>query len=154
HARMVAVVPFYSAASSGDENAEGTTQTASGRDGNEVIGAMVVEQFTTVQVDEAFMRRVNTVARHGDLALRNALAVDQLPLISLNRALAKVGWLVRAKQLPKTIAALVGVAAIVLALWLIPADFRVESEGELQPTVQQEIFAPVDGIVQQVQTKQ
>ena len=42
-----------------------------------------------------------------------------------------------------------GVLAAVLLL-LMPADFRVEARGELQPERRRDVFAPADGVVQQV----
>jgi len=151
HARTLAVVPLLSdEAQSADEQQQPTTGSAAAIP----IGALIVEQFSAIVADDLFLRRVMSVAQHSTLAVRNAQAVDRLPLISFNRGLAKIGWLAQAKQLPKTLLVLGLLAAATLALILIPADFTVESPGELQPIVRQELFASMDGIVQQVQTEQ
>ncbi|MFK7819256.1 MAG: HlyD family efflux transporter periplasmic adaptor subunit [Planctomycetaceae bacterium] len=39
------------------------------------------------------------------------------------------------------------VLALVLMLWLIPADFTVEAPGTLYPTVRQDVFAPEAGLI-------
>ena len=53
-------------------------------------------------------------------------------------------------RLPLTavVAAAVVVATVLLMIML--ADFRVEARGELQPELRRDVFAPADGVVQQV----
>jgi len=45
----------------------------------------------------------------------------------------------------------VSVAAVGLALLLVPADFDIQARGELQPRLRRDIFAPDDGVVSEVQ---
>jgi multidrug efflux pump subunit AcrA (membrane-fusion protein) len=73
-----------------------------------------------------------------------------LPLARVGRALAKVRWLTEARQLPKTVIALALVAAAIAALAIVPADFDVQAKGTFQPRVQSDVFAPDDGIVDQL----
>ncbi len=117
------------------------------------VGILIIERFDTNQADEAFRERVAAVCRQGGLALKNAREVRDIPLLPLWRAIGHMGWLTRARQLPKTLAALALVVAAAAVLTFVPADFTIESRGELQPTHRREVFARTDGIVSEVRTQ-
>jgi len=134
HARMLAVIPLV----------EPETQRTSRR--RELIGALVVERFQA-GIDEPLQASVSAVCHHGFLALHNALELRSVPLAGLLRTVGKARWFVRARQLPKTILALLLVAAAVYALATVPADFKIEARGELQPRTRRDVFAPSDGVV-------
>jgi multidrug efflux pump subunit AcrA (membrane-fusion protein) len=68
----------------------------------------------------------------------------------LSRALARIRWLAEARQLPKTVLALLAVASAVAALVLIPADFDLEARGELLPKLRREVFATDSGVIGQL----
>ena len=70
------------------------------------------------------------------------------------RTLGRIGWLARARQLPKTVLALALVAAAAVALVVIPADFEIAARGELQPKLRREVFARSDGVVDQIKVEQ
>ncbi len=147
HAKMLAVVPLTL-----ELNAAANEHRHAANSAHEPppLGALVIEQFDRTIDDGLLSRRVTAVARHAAPALRNALEIERLPLISINRGLGRIGWLVQAKQLPKTTLALIAAVIAVLALILIPADFTIEGTGELQPVERRDIFAPTDGIVDTV----
>ena len=138
HAREVAVIPLEPAADD-DRNSPHPA----------VIGALVVEQFHG-KIDDRMRPNVSAVARHAAPAIANALDLDNIPMGKLLRLLGKARWLVGARQLPKTVTALLAVAAAVFALATVPGDFTVEARGELQPLARREIFAPADGVVNEV----
>ncbi|MFH1924404.1 MAG: GAF domain-containing protein [Planctomycetota bacterium] len=117
--------------------------------GGQVIGTLVVEQFHGV-FDDRLRATVSAVLGHSGAALGNALELESIPMVRVLRGLGKARWLVRARQLPKTVAAVAILAGAVIALATVPADFRIEVPGELQPVVRREIFAPYDGIVSEV----
>ena len=128
HSRMIQIEPL-----------KGRTPGGS----HATIGAIVVEQFDA-ECDPHMRHRVETAREHGQIALSNALEFQSLPLA---RLLQKATWLVRFQQLPKTLIAVGVVAAIVLALIFVPADFEVEARGQLLPQNQRDVFAPRDGTV-------
>jgi hypothetical protein len=137
HARVLAIVPLY-AAPPPDESP------------GQPIGALVAEQFQTSPHDDQLRDRLTAVAAHAGVALGNALVHTRQPLARTGRALAKLRWLTEARQLPKTSLVAAGIAAIVAALALIPADFDIEAKGELQPKVRREVFASDDGVVSEL----
>lgn len=115
-----------------------------------LLGALVIERFTAdvpLPLDE---QRREVVLRHGALALHNALEYHSVPFATVLRRLsgAGPGTPEGRSALPVVVAALAVLA--VLLLLLLPVDFRVEARGELQPEVRRAVFAPADGVVQQV----
>ncbi len=108
------------------------------------IGVFIVEQFKSV-LDRPARERAERVARHSARALANALRHDALPALPFARLWHKdLGQpAMRTSTLVTAIAALIA-AAVAL---LIPIDFNVHAQGELQPDTQQHVFAPFDGQV-------
>jgi len=139
HVRALAVVPL----NPGEPGPLG--------DGLEVVGALVFERFFG-EFDETSRRSVTAACDHSALALRNALELRSVPLVRLLRAVGRARWFVRARQLPKTILALLVVGAVVVALVKVPADFNVKADGQLQPVVRRDVFAPSDGVISELRT--
>jgi hypothetical protein len=108
------------------------------------IGMLVCEQYK-----EPFSPRtralVASMANHGQVALENALRVESIPAHRFWLAIGREGrlsrWAIRSL--------IAGAVALVVfaALALIPAELRIKAQGELQPAVRHEIFAPRDGVV-------
>jgi len=71
-------------------------------------------------------------------------------LMPVWRALGKSTKLFRGRTLPKTVAAIVGAAAIVSVLCFLPWDFKLKGDAQLKPTLRQHVWAEADGYVQQV----
>jgi len=116
----------------------------------DAVGVLVFEWFAGVSLDQITQERIEAVNRHAAAAVVNAIEIDRLPLVRVNRAIAKIRWLTEARQLPKTIWALSGLLALVCALVFVPADFAITAEGELQPVERRQVFAPADGVVAEV----
>ena len=138
HARVLAVVPLRGPPSDAED------------DPGRVIGTVVAEQFQSSADDAALRERVSVVAEHGGTALANALAHSHLPLARVGRGLARLRWFVEARQFPKTITAAAIIAAVIVALALVPADFNIDARGEFQPQVRREVFASDDGVVSEL----
>jgi multidrug efflux pump subunit AcrA (membrane-fusion protein) len=115
-----------------------------------VIGALIVEQMVDSRTPEGFLQRVEVVRSHSSTALTNALQYEGLFLMPLWRFLGKGKKLFRGRALPKTIAALVAAVSLAVFLSLYPADFTLEGSGKLRPKIRQNIFAGIDGEVQEV----
>jgi multidrug resistance efflux pump len=111
------------------------------------VGAIVAEWYQNEAPPRKARRTLEEVVRHGSLALTNAATHQSLPFFWLLRWLARVGWFVRGRQLPFTLLAASGLAAAVAVLVLVPADFHVNTRGQLQPKQRRVIFAPSDGVV-------
>jgi multidrug efflux pump subunit AcrA (membrane-fusion protein) len=93
---------------------------------------------------------VELVAEHGRVALANALAHTSLPLYPLLNLLGKSKALTTARNLPKTILAMLVATAAILALVLVPADLRLEGKGTLEPVHHRDVFAGIDGVVESI----
>jgi multidrug efflux pump subunit AcrA (membrane-fusion protein) len=93
---------------------------------------------------------VTAVAGHSAVALANAVSHSRQPLARAGRMLAKVRWLAEARQLPKTAIVLAAIAIVAALLALVPADFDVTARGTFQPKVRSDVFAPDDGVVDEL----
>ncbi len=116
----------------------------------EVIGALIVEQIESDIPPEIFRARCDLVYEHGTRAIANSRAHSNLFLMPLWRALGRATWVLRARTLPKTIAVVGLVTAVILGLVFIKKDFNLEAEGTLTPEQRREVFAPIDGEVIEV----
>lgn len=137
HVKALAVIPL--------RRPQEARQGGSG----EVLGVLIVEQFHG-EFDDRLEQSVGSVLGHCGAALGNALELERVPLARFWRTVGKARWLVRARQLPKTLLALLALVGAAIALATVPADFEIEVPGELQPAVRREVFAPYDGIVSEL----
>ena len=150
HAKTIAVLPLQKPTLEKEPAAEPTHDII---DEGKVVGALIVEQIEDVRPRESLASRVDLVCGHGARALTNAVEHNNVFLLPLWRTLGRAHWLVRARTLPKTLAALVGVVGVVLALVFVQADFDLEGRGALQPERQREVFVNQDGVVEQIHVK-
>lgn len=138
HARVLAISPLYDSIH-GDQPETPST-----------IGALVVEQFDADAVED-FGVRIDSLSRHAEPALRNALEFRKWPV---PRVVRNSAWYLRAEQLPRTVLVLAAIVAAVLSLVLVPADFEIEAKGTLQPRQRRDVFAPRDGRVDEILTSE
>ena len=113
----------------------------------EIIGALIIEQIETSVPREVLAPRIDLVYEHSARALSNSLQYSNIPLMPVWRTAAKSKWLVRGRTLPKTVTVGVLLLAALLAMFLVPGDFSLESRGKLQPVIRREVFVSVDGTV-------
>jgi hypothetical protein len=113
----------------------------------DVIGALIVEQIETDIPEDIFRARCDLVYEHGTRAIANSRAHTNLFLMPLWRTIGHATWIIRARTLPKTLAVLGLISAVILGLIFIQKDFDLEAEGTLMAEVRREIFAPIDGEV-------
>ena len=142
HSKMVAVVPLTQIVDVDESNDD--PQRAN------VVGTLIVENIEDNRVDHALRQRVVVVSQHSGSALANAHEHHSLFLLPLWQVLGKATWIVRARTLPKTLAIVAAVAAVILALTLIQADFALQAEGVLQPEIRRTVWAPANGLVTEV----
>ncbi|MGE3407543.1 MAG: efflux RND transporter periplasmic adaptor subunit [Pirellulales bacterium] len=114
------------------------------------LGALIAEQSLASESDTALLETTQSIAEPAASALGNALELRGVFLLPVWRTLGRASLLVRAQTLPKTLAVLAALLLVGLALTFIPADFKLEGTGVLQPTERREVFAQVDGDVRQV----
>jgi multidrug efflux pump subunit AcrA (membrane-fusion protein) len=143
HTKQIAVLPLREH----DPHADDKTRD---KKKENLLGAIVIEQLVDSRAPEGLLQRVDVVRRHSATALTNAQAHEGLFLLPLWRTIGKSKVLVTARNLPKTIAAAIALAAAVLILWLLPWDFTVTADGRLLPETRAYVFAPADGTIIEV----
>ncbi len=134
HARVVAILPL---APQVDDDSKSPPP---------VFGAFIIEHFSA-ELDDQFRFRTEVAAAQSGLALHNSLIHERVPFRRMWRGLStltdrdhRATWLWSSGVL----------LALTLALVLIPVEFRIEARGTLQPSRLQNVFAPVDGEIVEV----
>ena len=144
HCKMVAIIPLVES-----ETPVGQQEPKASRRPPKPIGALVVEQLKDSHIAPAFERRTDVVVQHSQTALTNAMAHDRIFLMPVWKILGKMlpdfsqGGMWKLLSIP--IAA--GVAAF---LALFPYSFNLGASGKLQPQIQHEVFAQVDGVLEHI----
>ncbi len=153
YGRNIAVLPlrepFRKLGADDDAGAAGEIDRDNAHRG-EVIGALIVEQIESDLPAEVFHARTDLVYEHGTRAIANSMSHTNLFLMPLWRALGRATWVLRARTLPKTLAVIGLIAAIILGLIFIKKDFTLEAEGTLRPQARHHVYAPIDGEVLEV----
>ncbi|MCE5303996.1 MAG: biotin/lipoyl-binding protein [Planctomycetaceae bacterium] len=144
HSKTVAVLPLRRPSPAEKEESDKS------REPDHPIGALVIEQIEDSRVSGNLVQRAEVVSRHSAAALANAVEHQNLFLMPLWRAIGKSRWVVEARTLPKTLSIGGAVLLVVLLIGVWPAQFTVESKGTLEPAARQDIFAGVDGVVQEL----
>jgi hypothetical protein len=116
----------------------------------EPIAALVAEWFSSSTFDGSKRARVDLVAEHGKVAIANALSHTSLPLYPLINLAGKSRVLTTARNLPRTVLATLAALATVVALVFVPAELRLEGKGTLEPVHRRDVFAGIDGVVEEV----
>jgi multidrug efflux pump subunit AcrA (membrane-fusion protein) len=143
HANTLAVIPLRRpAAPRADDTQPQETPP--------LIGAIVIEQLQGQPPPGGFANRTAAVAEHGSAALANALDHREIFLLPLWQTLGKAKVIVSARHLPKLVLALIALAALAAILRFVPASFEVEGRGTLEPVIRREVFAGIDGQVDEV----
>jgi multidrug efflux pump subunit AcrA (membrane-fusion protein) len=112
-------------------------------------GLLVAESFSAGQPDEVLWAHTAELARLSSSALGNALSHHSLPLLSLQTRLARLA----SNIAKRPVAAVLGVGvvtALITLLAVVPADFAVQVDGSLQPQRRSHLFAPSDGVIDEV----
>jgi hypothetical protein len=142
HTKMLAIVPLIRP--SADET------RAARRSNPEIIGALIVEQLTQPEATPVLRQRVEVVATHAQDALVNSFDHNRILLLPLWRTLGRWSELVRGTRRPRTLIATAVLVGIIAALCWFPYPFTLGASGELQPRDRQEIFAFIDGTLDEI----
>lgn len=145
HTKQLAVLPLREADYEEDKPGEPKRKKR-----ENILGALIIEQLVDSRQPEGMLQRIDVVSRHSSTALTNAQEHESLFLMPLWRLLGKTQVLVTARNLPKTILASAAIVAAVLALCFVQYDFTVVSDGKLMPEIRRDVFADIDGMVEEV----
>ncbi len=119
----------------------------------EVVGCLVIEQFTKSRLEPARAAGVPILADSVGSSIANSLSQQQVLFHPTRRILGKGLDYFRGRTLAKTLMVLGLIFAVALALFVVPYEYRVEAEGRLMPETQRRLFAPWDGVVIAVSVK-
>jgi multidrug efflux pump subunit AcrA (membrane-fusion protein) len=142
HSKTVAVLPLQRPAPPEEDDPNKRVEP------EPPIGALIVEQIEDSRVSGSLVQRAGVVCQHSSTALANALEHQNLFLMPVWRALGKTRWVLQARTLPKTLSIVGAVLLVILILAVWPARFTLEAKGTLEPVVRQDVFAGIDGVVQ------
>jgi biotin carboxyl carrier protein len=143
HCKMLAIIPL-------NESHVDPTQENSPPESAKPIGALIIEQLKDSRISTALQQRAELVATHSETALTNALDHHGIFLMPVWKMLGKITAAFRGGRLAKTTTILACLAGLFAFLVLFPCPFGLGAKGSLVPEVQHEVFAQVDGVLQEV----
>lgn len=143
--QQVWIRPLYQARESDAMNRGVSVQDRLGLHSTGCIGAIVIESFNAASVDN-LDSRADLLVQHSELALRNALAHELMPLRHLSSTLQRLPAIVRSYRGKIVATALVFCAVIGIAI-VVPADLNIDAKGTIQPDSLQHLYAPANGEV-------
>ena len=146
HTKRLAVLPLKEEIPESNEELEGKKTKRR----ENILGAIIIEQLVDSREPEGMMQRIDVVRKHSATALTNAQEHESLFLMPLWKLLGKTQFLVTARNLPKTLLATAVLAATIFALCTVQYDFTVVADGKLLPEIRRDVFAHLDGMVEEV----
>lgn len=147
HTKMLAVLPLRDMRNTEPELAQSDSARP---ESQQIIGALIVEQLKDSTIDLPLRKRVDVVSEHSQTALSNSIEHNSVFLLPLWKTLGSLAEPFRGSQLPKTLLWLGLLGGIAAFFALCPYPFTLSSNGQLQPKVQNEVYAKVGGILQEV----
>ena len=111
----------------------------------QIVGALIIEQIESDIPREILAPRLDLVYEHSARALSNAIDHNSLFLMPVWRAIGKSAWVVQARTLPKTVSIAAAVGLVLLAMIVVPWNYRMSAKGALEPKEKRDIFAPMQG---------
>lgn len=118
-----------------------------------LIGGIAIEQCDRQWDADALTAPIEMLNRHSSDAFRNAYQHRQLFAYPLWHWLGKSKIMFAARHISKTIAALLLLTVLGLVMAFVPTDFRMTCEGQLMPVTHRQVFANIDGVIDEVLVK-
>lgn len=113
-------------------------------------GVLLVEMIEDQADPSDLAARVESVTRHGALALANAQDQDRILFLPMWRALGQgVEW-VFGRGLSKVAVCFFLLALVTIGMIVIPWPLRLEGRGELVPEKRRTVYAPTSGTVESI----
>ncbi len=145
HSKMLAIIPLSQPIAT-----PGSDQDNPDAQPGRIIGALIVEQLKDAVLEDRLRQRVDFVVAHGQTALANAVEHNSLFLMPLWKTLGHWARPFTGTRLPKTLLAAGVLTGIAAFFALFPYPFTLTANGTLQPRLQSEVFAQVNGILDEV----
>ncbi|QDU59492.1 hypothetical protein Pan216_03200 [Planctomycetes bacterium Pan216] len=115
--------------------------------------ALIVEMVEDLATPDELAAKIEVVTRHGSPALFNALEYRRIPLLPVWRSIGNATQYWRGRRLSKAMMVLIGIAIVTVAMFVIPWPLRLEGRGELVPDVKRKVYAPFDGVIEDVKVE-
>ncbi len=115
-----------------------------------VLGALIVEQLKDSRISSSMRQRTDVVVAHSQTALTNSIDHNSIFLMPLWKLLGKLTSAFQGGNLLKTLGIVGCLAGLSVFLTLFPYPFALGAKGSLTPETQYEVFAQVDGVLQEV----
>ncbi len=90
------------------------------------------------------------IAAHATNALARAQQYQSIPLLPMWLFLGRLFSYFGIRRLARTLIVLAILAAMIVPLFVVETDFIIEARGELRPVMERHVFAPADGIVNEL----
>lgn len=135
-----------------DKSSEPKSRAAKEKEANEIIGAIIIEQFEQMECTPELQAHLDLVTDHLGATLKTAQDYESIFLLPVWRG-AGVAWKWLRKHHLVTLLSVVTAVAVTLAMIYVPWDYRVEGTGRLMPRLQRDVFAPWDGYVAELKVQ-
>ncbi len=147
HAKMLVVQPLHGEMSASDDDSVQHDRSDFAR---RATGALIIEQFSDERPAPGLAERLQLVTDHCNSALANSLAHSSMFLAPLWTWLGQTMPVVMARRLPPIAMAGCAIMLAVLSLFLVPWPFSLAANGRLIPENRIEVFAAIDGVLQEL----
>jgi biotin carboxyl carrier protein len=146
HCKMLAIIPLQESRVTPDEDQLSRSNKRSAKP----IGAIIIEQLKDSRISPALQHRAEIVVAHAQSALTNALEHNSVFLMPVWKVLGRATSMFRGQKLVRTALVVACVAGAAMFLSAFPYEFGLGAKGSLVPETQHEVFAQVDGVLQEV----
>ena len=144
HSKMLAIIPLFESLPTSDPPDKSRQQKP------KPLGALIVEQLKDSRVTPALEKRADIVVEHGQAALTNATQHNSIFLMPLWKTIGRFTSAFRGGSLGKTLPVIAAVGTVIAFLALFPYPFGLGAKGSLIPQQQHEVFAKVDGTMEDI----
>lgn len=140
HTRLLVIEPLYR---SSEAEANDT-----GRRREPAEGALILEQLGSNAVPDGFAERLPILKRHSARALANSLDHSSIFLAPVLTRVGQSPLTETVRRLPRLGMVALAMLLAFAALWLVPWPFSLRADGQLKPAERAEVYASVDGVLQ------
>jgi transcriptional regulator with GAF, ATPase, and Fis domain len=143
HTRMLAIVPLFETANEPETPGQPAPKRSP-------LGALIIEQLKDARVTPALKNRVNVVVEHGETALTNADEHHGIFMMPVWKSLGKITGAFRGENLGRSLMIMAAIAGVLAFLAMFPYPFGLGAKGSLIPETQSEVFAKIDGTIEEL----
>ena len=147
HSKLVVVQPIYETLPVDPEEPADDHAPQTGK----IIGVIIAEQLADSQPVPQLKQYLEAISSHSNDAMTNSMAHSNMFLAPLWTWLGKTKAITSARNLPKTLIVVAGLAILAAVLCLVPYPFTLRANGKLIPENRSEVYANVDGVLKQIE---